>query len=666
MGFNNRTTMYVSSAKHNALPQWAASTSYTAGTVIRQLTAAYNTARCWIALTSGTSGGTEPTWTTGAGDKITDGGVTWIECSGAAPLNETGPATSCPNWVNGAKGGGISQGHFIVDAAATHVFVCSTAGTSGSGTEPTWNTTAIGNTTTDNTVTWTYLGTVAGMTKWGAPLPNSYLLYGNVGNTNWNENAGGPGQVSYIFYGNNHNESSVSSGINMNAGTDHSNHGPAFIACVNEAGNVPPQHSDITTGATVAVPSGQNLSVNGYLTMYGMTLALSGTGGNQINLNGDHNKEFINCTFNVASTNGGCSISLASTRNSGRTVFRGCAVTFAAASQYISMQGCVRWYGGSIGATGTAITGNLFNQSDICDIVIKGADLSNALGTGTPYIATLGGQGGQMQLRFEDCKMPTNMSSNPVSVNHIYAATQPNSFVEFVRCGAGYEYAKYSQPGQVVTNSQTARSGGASDGTTSYGLEIITDATYIDSYQSYLELPTLVQWNSTTGASVTATVYGISWDSALPTNNEVWLEVSYEGDSTDTISTRNVTRIADYLSTPSSASADTSHWDSGASARANSTAYTAGQFIADPAGNGRLYMCTTAGTTAASLPGGYSTAVDGTAVTDGTAVFTAGYRFSISATLTSPFPAKAGNVETTVCFGKAGSKTYAIDPLVVL
>lgn len=56
--------------------------------------------------------------------------------------------------------------------------------------------------------------------------------------------------------------------------------------------------------------------------------------------------------------------------------------------------------------------------------------------------------------------------------------------------------------------------------------------------------------------------------------------------------------------------------------RANSTAYTSGQYITIPiSGKCYLYLCTTSGTTASSIPGTYLGTPD-EVITDGTAVFT--------------------------------------------
>lgn len=56
--------------------------------------------------------------------------------------------------------------------------------------------------------------------------------------------------------------------------------------------------------------------------------------------------------------------------------------------------------------------------------------------------------------------------------------------------------------------------------------------------------------------------------------------------------------------------------------RLNSTAYTVGQYRSPAVQNGKLFKCTTAGTTAASEPAGIAAATVGATITDGTAVWT--------------------------------------------
>jgi hypothetical protein len=658
--WDNRTTQYVSSGKYNSVAQWAATTAYTAGvSLVRQLAApAFAAERVFLCIQSGTSGGTEPTWGTTTGAiTTTDGTVHWLEVTGCAALN--GDVANTPKWANGGGGGRPpAASQTVTDAAGTHAFICTVSGTTG-GTEPTWNTTAVGNTTTDGTVTWMYIGTAATLTKWAAPHARVSVAI----SSNWVSN-NGFGQVTLIHVGNSHNENSgASNSLTWSMGANEGGTGSVHITCVNEAGNVPPQSSDITTGAT-ATAGGNSQSVNiaGYFRMTGITLALSGTGNTQMNLSTDQNSdvEYVNCTFVMGSTNAGCTLQMPG-RLHGKSVFRNCTVTFGAGGQQMNMSGPVRWYGGSIGKTGTQLTNQLFIQSDCCDMLFKGVDFSNVLASTSAYLMSMSGNSGNEQVRFEDCILPTSVNA---SVAHIFSHANGNGWLELIRCGSEFEYARYNGNGSVVASSQAARTGGATDSVTHYGWIITTDATYVNPWTNYLECPPVVSWNTATGSpAFTCDVYGISWDAALPTNKEVWLEIDSEVDAGDTKSKRTVNRVTDIFTTPTSWSADTSHWDSGASARLNTHAYSVGDLIADPQGNGRLYRCTVAGTSNGSVPAGYATAVDGTAVTDGTATFKAGFRFIMTQAISA---AQVGNVTVTVCFGKAGSLVYAIDPQVVV
>ena len=112
--------------------------------------------------------------------------------------------------------------------------------------------------------------------------------------------------------------------------------------------------------------------------------------------------------------------------------------------------------------------------------------------------------------------------------------------------------------------------------------------------------------------------------------------------------------------------ADTSAWDTAATARANTHAYALGDIIKLSSNPDRLFFCTTAGTSAGSEPGGYASAVDGDTVTDNTAVFRAGWRFKTTVTLTSPDPAQAGNVNAWFYMGPESAQTIYVDPKVAV
>jgi hypothetical protein len=150
-------------------------------------------------------------------------------------------------------------------------------------------------------------------------------------------------------------------------------------------------------------------------------------------------------------------------------------------------------------------------------------------------------------------------------------------------------------------------------------------------------------WNSTTAADVTVT-FEAAWVGALPYNDEIWFDVLYFGTSGSALGSRATNTKATILSSRTQWSASSADWSSAADARLDTHAYARGDTIAVSSSGGvvRLFVCTTAGNSAASLPGGYATAVDGSAINDSTAIFTAVSRFTMAVTLNSPQPQAAG------------------------
>lgn len=75
---------------------WAATTAYTAGDVIRPTT---GNGKLYVAITSGTSGGSEPTWTTTLYDEQpADGTVTWSCIASSITVVDAAD----PSWGSGA------------------------------------------------------------------------------------------------------------------------------------------------------------------------------------------------------------------------------------------------------------------------------------------------------------------------------------------------------------------------------------------------------------------------------------------------------------------------------------------------------------------------------------------------------------------------------------
>lgn len=93
-------TQYVSSVAYTAVAQWAASTVYAAGAIVRQSgTVTQGNERCFRTAAGGTSGSTQPTWvlTEGAASP-TDGTVTdWTEVTGQQAYQTSGGAWNAPH-----------------------------------------------------------------------------------------------------------------------------------------------------------------------------------------------------------------------------------------------------------------------------------------------------------------------------------------------------------------------------------------------------------------------------------------------------------------------------------------------------------------------------------------------------------------------------------------
>jgi hypothetical protein len=213
--------------------------------------------------------------------------------------------------------------------------------------------------------------------------------------------------------------------------------------------------------------------------------------------------------------------------------------------------------------------------------------------------------------------------------------------------------------GAFNQNLVVVRTGGTSDGVTAWSWDISTtsDAKFEFPFQTW-PIPV---FNTTTGVSVTVTVYGIINAAALPRNDELWIDAIYQGSTTTPIGAIKTSAKSNSLAASAALTSDISAWDTNVPSRANTTPYVLNQTIKLASNPGRVFYCTTAGTSAASEPAGYASAVDGGSVTDGGAVFRAGMRFLMSVVLTSPVPRAIGGLRIKISAGKA-SGAWTVDP----
>lgn len=133
---------------------------------------------------------------------------------------------------------------------------------------------------------------------------------------------------------------------------------------------------------------------------------------------------------------------------------------------------------------------------------------------------------------------------------------------EMFNCDSGdtvYRYRKTTRFGNIQDETTLVRTGGASDGSTTYSLKVVSTA---DSEYpvAFIDTPEIVKWNDTTGSAITATVE-ILFDSATALNDdEVWLEVMYLGTSGVPLASFISDAKADVLATAAAQTSSSVTW----------------------------------------------------------------------------------------------------------
>ena len=333
-------------------------------------------------------------------------------------------------------------------------------------------------------------------------------------------------------------------------------------------------------------------------------------------------------------------------------------IRFASTSQGIVPLSNFAVIGGAIADTGTVPTTLLLASTSSNGGLVSfvGVDLVT-FGSGKNLCTAAGAS--QMVYKFRQCKLGA-------SVTLVSAASigQGGVRVFLDNCDSAdtnYRMQRHQYQGNVYSETVVVRNGGATDGTTRLAWRMVTSAN--SKLYSPLSSPVIAQWNDTTGASKTITVSLIHDGTAALNDDEVWIEVEYLGTAGFPLSLFADDAAADVLATAAAQATDTgSDWDDLVTARANTTAYTVGDFIKVASNLGRIFRCTTTGTSAGSEPAGYATAADGDSVTDNTAVFRAMRRQAVSVAVT---PQEKGLFQACVKVAKV-SYTLYVDPLVVV
>lgn len=577
----------------------------------------------------------------------------YVSSASYAAVATWAASTAYTSTANGGRGSYVRQ--LATPATGSErVFRCTTSGTS-LASEPTWTLTKNGTTTESGGPVWTECtGQEADQVSGTWKAPHARLA--NALAATW----GAAGDTFYV--GDNHSETQAAVMTLTSPGTAAS---PNQIYCVLVNGTVPPISSDLRTSATISTTGNNAMTIGGgYCYVRGISFNC-GSGANGAPLSVASSGSWwslLNCSLNKNGTANGFIIfgNLGGASVAVGLYLENTTLQFGSTGDGVIMRMVdFKWRKTANAITGTAFPTTFFMSSVSCDgtTLLDGIDISS-LGSGTIISNFIGSH---RRFIFSDCKLGNGATVMASSVG-------PGGAEAFVSrsdsSGTNYRNEKYQYAGTQTVEVKLVRDNGASDGSTSLSWKISTtaNAKWILPFESY----PIAIWNPTILSNVTATIEGFFQNSAtLPKNDDIWLESSYLGSSGSPLASISSGTKADGLAIGDALSASMKSWDSLATSRANSTSYSVGDYCKVASNPGRLFYCRTAGTSAGSEPGGYSSAVDGGDITDGSTVFRAVMRFSMTITMSSPQPAQAGVLYATVKVGRASSVFY-VDPLIVL
>lgn len=258
----------------------------------------------------------------------------------------------------------------------------------------------------------------------------------------------------------------------------------------------------------------------------GLSYSVGATSGH-----GRHTME--SCDLRTQGTGSTGQITLSSSAGGHYSELRNCRFRFSGANNVIKVGHTTQITGGSF-ISGTTSPTALLQAGDsgrFGDILIEGLDCTN-LATGFHWI--IASSAGCGTVRVRNAKLPSGWSGSAFSGTPVSAGL----FFEMDDVVAGSTvyrmHANYAGQGSVER--AIYRDGGADDGAAlSWRLASTANASFPAMPFASRELP--AKYNSAVGSSKTVTVE-IVHDGASPlTDGEVWLELSYRGESGQTITT---------------------------------------------------------------------------------------------------------------------------------
>lgn len=338
---------------------------------------------------------------------------------------------------------------------------------------------------------------------------------------------------------------------------------PTQVICCNDGAEPP---TTLATSATITSSASNGaITFAGSAYVYGITfIAGAGTNNNPVIQCGGSSglwQRFENCKFQLATGGASSGVIRGLPSNAaGLVEWINCEVKFAAVGQSItSVDGFLHWNGGGITAGGTSPT-NLISSLSAgaavggARLVIENCDFSagsstmNMLNVQTPYAYVV---------VFRNCKMPSSWTGSW----SIAYSTNAQGRLEVYNCSDGFTNTALKildGSGTIDVETTFIKSAGASDGATGISWKMVSDSD-VAYPAAALVSSEMALWNTQTGVSKTFSV-SILRDSATNLkNNEVWLELTYPGSSSNPMNALVTSKCA-VLATAVDCAADSAGW----------------------------------------------------------------------------------------------------------
>ena len=358
-----------------------------------------------------------------------------------------------------------------------------------------------------------------------------------------------------IYFSQNHAESTAAAISWSWAGTDAA---PTRVLCGNDGAEPPTALA--TTGTVTTTGDASSIAISavaGTAYVYGLTFIAcvgSAAAGGVISLVAASGRITTEkCSFQIGTSNSSGSVMVAPvSTNTTNTHIIDCTFKFNNAGHSIIVrQGNIHIKGGSFLAGGVSPT-NVFGASNSGSLLVEDFDLSN-LDAAVNLFQTAS----DMNCTIRNCKLPASWSGalssgtfTRTSGRHVLNNTDSS--------GTNYRLWVKDFLGDITHETTVIRTGGANDGTTGIAWKFVSTAN--PSWHHPFVSTEIVQWNSTTGASKTATVEIVHDSVTNLKDSEVWLEVQYLSASGTPLGTFINDGSADILATGADQTASTATW----------------------------------------------------------------------------------------------------------